>query len=49
MAPEPLEFCQEIDQIRMEADKADAVKAMNGGIDISMVDQKVLVSQIESN
>ena len=43
---EPLEFCQEIDQIRMEADKAEAVKAASGanGMDVSMADHRMLVS-----
>ena len=43
---EPLEFCQEIDQIRLEAAKAEVARTTcsGGGGDISMADQRLQVS-----
>lgn len=39
------EFCHEIDQIRMEAEKAEAVKSMGGSIDLEMVEARGQVSK----
>ena len=38
---EPLEFCHEIDQIRLEAAKAEVA---GGGGDVAMADQRLQVS-----
>lgn len=43
---EPLEFCHEIDQIRLEAAKAEVARTTcsGGGGDVAMADQRLQVS-----